>query len=261
MSHAVPNARVGDTSEEEIMHLASRITLVGLASIILACGGDATPTAPDIDGFGGALTAEKKPGKGKPPDEIPLTMTFGDAGGDGVKSDGGAYVDGRLGGLDGVEAFIRSNGNFLLSVAQSSSRTLCLEFPGSSSGFPDNLFAGISEFCLNQARISMSNAFRSLEGGLPAMGIGDTMRAAVSVRWDVNWMLFYGRVCESNSESVDENRVTITRPDEFTWTIAGGNAILCEDVSPEHGRGQVTRTHRWTGAMPFSLKASVKPPQ
>ena len=243
---------------------ASWITLVGLASIILACGGDGiTPTTPDIDGLGGALATEKKPpGKGKTSsDEIPLTVRFdvpglpsGAVTGDG----GGDYVDGK----EGVEAFIRSNGNFWLSVQDVGGRQLCLTFPAGTGTPP------FGADCVD-GRMGMSNGGRSLEGGLPAMDPDSTMMAVITVVWvgpaagstdNFRWSLSFGGGCGASDGS--GNRVTIKRTGENTWTIdtiaSGGNAILCADEIGTKGR--IIRTEEWTGAMPFSLEAVVQNP-
>ena len=231
------------------MHSAARwIALVGVASIILACGGDSiTPTAPDIVGLDGALTTEKKPpGKGKPSDEIPLIVTFdpGAVMGDGA----GPYAHDP----PGVEAFIRSNGNFWLSVQEDMSRQLCLNFTtGVQTGANGPPFVAD---CVD-GRIGMSNP----SIGLPEMENPSTTDAQVTVVWvttDFRWSLSFGGGCGASDGS--GNRVTITRLDD-TWTISGGNAILCAD---ERGRkGRIIRTEEWTGDMHFSLKASVQNPQ
>ena len=239
---------------------ASWITLVGLASISLACSGDViTPTAP-IDGLGGALATEKKPVKSK---TIPLIVTFRDGPTDGFKSDGSAYVD----GVGGVEAWIMTNGNFHLSVQQGISplRKLCFNFPDGAIGPPFDEPA--KEGC-DDGRMNTSQP--SLEGGLPAMAVGDTMTYRSHPFWLIEdtdgtlqqWALSFGDDCNGNV--VYENRLEITRIDADTWTIENGvtvNAILCKSPGGKQKGKPTGKTEAWRGTVPFSLTASVKNPQ
>lgn len=43
-----------------------------------------------------------------------------------------------------------------------------------------------------------------------------------------------------------------------TWERVS-NAVLCKDEVTGKGKGKITRTEQWRGAMPFSLTASVQP--
>ena len=244
-----------------MFHKASRIALVGLASIILACGGDAiTPTAPDIDGLGGALATEKKPGKGKP-GKIPLIVTFDDGGIYGVKSDGlgtlispSTYVDGD----GGLEAWIMSGGNFHLSVKTAiTDRELCFDFPEAAVGnpFEDEGGSGCHGGYINSGDPDVA-------GGLPAMAVDPqepaTMTSRLTVNWSGIWSLPYGYDCDGGFQGL--NRAKITRIDENTWTIEGTNTFLCKAPTGK-GKNKEPGRQVWEGAMPFFLTASVKNPQ
>ena len=61
-----------------------------------------------------------------------------------------------------------------------------------------------------------------------------------------------------------DNRLKITRIDADTWTIENGvtvNAILCKSPGGKRKGKPTGKTEAWSGAVPFSLTASVKNPQ
>ena len=241
---------------------ASRIALVGLAGLVLACGGDRTVdvTAPDIDELGFATAASHKPGhnpRGGKEEPIPLIVTFRDDmgdGGDGVKSDGGAYED----GVGGVTAIIAENGHFSLSVKEADThRKLCFDFTAGTGTTPfDNVGKkGCDDGYFNTRQ-------PEVEGGLRTMAIGSTRmfeRGGVFFHMERQWILKFGADCAGNV--IEGTKVTITHPEADTWTIENGvgiyengvtvNAILCK--GPIKGKKKEPGGEAWRGAMPFKL--------
>ncbi|HUF13088.1 MAG TPA: hypothetical protein VMN78_08315 [Longimicrobiales bacterium] len=238
---------------------AKRSLAAASAFMVVACGVDSTDP-PTILEPSQARTESpsnpNKPGGGSDGDEgssstIPLDITIRDAPADGVQSDAaGAYHE----GADGVEAVIMDNGNLSFALANSDTRRVLLDF---------GVFSWTGT--LTKARVSTGDP--SNGSGLTGLQVGETMLTRSQVTWVTdgkNWFLRYGRDCSGNGagNDVDDNRVTVTRIADDTWSYATSdkdgvapNAFLCSS----NVRGRPGVSHEGEFHVPFGMTLMAQP--
>jgi hypothetical protein len=165
---------------------------------------------------------------GGPESGIPVTATFRDAPGDGVRSDGNPSY----------EAVILDLGNLRLDARNDTPRQLCFDFMGQ---------ANAPNVSCDDGYLTTSQA--DLQDGFPAMTVGSSMTTAAQVTWvreGYNWFLRFGRDCDSNDVA---GRATVLRTTTTTWVVSGTDAYLCQ--LPVKGRPRTTFVGTFT--MPMEL--------
>lgn len=169
--------------------------------------------------------------KGGAPVDIPVSVSFRDAAGDGVVSDGaGTYSN----------ALILDIGNLQLDARNDNPRELCFNFDG-QAGAP-------SVVCDDGF---MTTSFPDMPGGLTVMAVGSTMTTAVQATWVIdgfNWALRFGMDCDLNPDGRTP-RADVAHADAATWTVEGTTAVLCQ--MPVKGRPRVEEVGVFS--MPFKI--------
>jgi hypothetical protein len=178
---------------------------------------------------------------GPPPDSIPVTAEFRQSAADATPTDG-VLSDSTSTTYDAV---ILPIGNLFLDSRKDTDRRLCLSF--------DDPVAPYTEVCPHGY---FSTAQPTESGGLPAMGVGSTMKTVGQVTWvrdRFNWFLNFGQSdCGGNQE---DNRIEVTRTGQDTWVLVGSRACLSQ--LPTKGRPVVTDVGFFD--MPFQLTVTRKP--
>jgi hypothetical protein len=185
-------------------------------------------------GIGSELFSVKQKGA---PSDTPVSATFRDASGDGVRSDGAVPAE-------YTDAMILVIGNFFVDArVNTNDRKFCFDFPDQPELPADVCDDGY-----------FSTADPDVEPLLMVSGSTMTTRGQVTwVRPDANgkgynWFLRFGMDCDNTDVAAD--RLTVTHAlDGVTWTLEGTTAILCR--MPTKGRPRAEFVGAF--AMPFEL--------
>jgi len=188
------------------------------------------------------IGAEKFQVKVKPQQDIPLDISFRNATTDGVKSDGGVYIN----ELDGIDAVIVKGGELWFSARNSEARTVQVHlglpitagFPFDSDRMPDRDPAvGVQPWIVTQD--SPGDGFHGPGHSMP-----------LYVTWNAegkSWSLNFGATCEAaNGEhDQDDDFVEVVTTDTG-WTVESasssenGSAWFCTLEGRGKNRGWVT---------------------
>jgi hypothetical protein len=210
--------------------------------VLFGCqGGETAVTSPESAQF---ARGGNGGGKGGPPKEdgggdIPLSVVFRDAAGDGLASDGGgAYED----EVDRVLALIKdpskgdvnSHGTLRFTAASLKGKQQAVRAVNVAVTSRDG-----SEVLFQGAVDAGFSTFNDPHGGSPAdftqITAGQSQAMVLKVRWDdsngTSYTLRFGRDCDA--VLVPANRVTVdglaSPPDAWSWRVhSSGDAILCD---------------------------------
>lgn len=229
------------------------LTVASVALLLLTLAGCQESGAFAPDGSAGVpgsgVANARPPGKGPggkkgSGGDIPLSIAFRDATGDGLASDGGGvYLD----GVDRVVALINDptkgdvNGQGTLSfdaasVKRNQQAVRSVSVTVKSRDASRVLFQGIVD--------ALFSTFNDPDGGSPAdftkIPAGQSQPMVLKVRWtdasSISYTLRFGRIC-SGTDLVEANKATVTGltspPADALWiwhVETLGNAILCNDT-------------------------------
>ncbi len=187
------------------------------------------------------IGAEKFQVKVKPQQDIPLDISFRDAATDGVKSDGGVYIN----EVDGIDAVIVKGGELWFSARNSEARAVQVHLGPPIAGFPFDLgrmpagdpSAGVNAWIVTQDS--------------PGLGFhGPSHPMPLYVTWNAegkSWSLNFGARCEAaNGVHDQENDFVEVATTATGWTIESasssenGSAWFCTLEGRGKNRGWVT---------------------
>lgn len=184
----------------------------------------------------------------KPAADVPLTVTLGDALSDGLRSDGGIYLNGTA----NVKAVLlsNSNGNFIFDTNDATGvdlgRRLKIDFKGqvgpfaSRPAFPADVFLGTLA-----TNSDPTNNLRT-------MSLGQTLARRTRVSWvegSTQYSLAWNGTLDGHSHGYVNFRCDIGSPCT-QWTVTPGGLAGLYSIPT---KGNSTETYIGTYSMPFSM--------
>jgi hypothetical protein len=198
-------------------------TTIGvLAAVVAACSDSPTVTRFEMQ------PSLAKGGNTNDCGALPLSISFRDAVGDALRSDGaGAYVD----VVDGTAHLNGATGRLMLWTAQdanSAPRVVNVAATSFIGGTTDRIYTNGHE----------SETPQDIGCGFKDMANGATGSAVLEVELDADGIVRYGKACDGSA--FPANRVVTTRSaDGLSWTVTGTTGKHCKKLGKKGGLSEV----------------------